>query len=498
MRKFIAILLCAALLLGPAFGPAPAGAQDPKPVCAYCGAPLPGGAHSPSCPYYAPKAKKSGGPKASGHPADMQAMIVGTIFGSLLEAVFADPAGGGQDAAAQQAAALAAQKQAAELAARKSAQKRAQEAAAQAEFEKMMQSYKQLDGAATATSPNAGLGLKTLDGDMENLAAGARQPFDTSGLGLKGLDDAPSAPAPTPFFGDTMPVADIQLLVNPENDPRVADLREAKKFVVENLKQEPAAPDRPAADGGKPAARSPDCERLSAKLTGFLEQRQKFNKTILMAQEQVDTWKEANRNALLNAAKDGFEYVAGQYLEALAKRGQAADRYRRMLEKNAERMARDGVDVAAVRARIDRLAALSAAGQAADLGGNLNDWGAFARDGISSLLARLAGTDAEVRAMLQDPQMQKYFETDAPELNALFDLSKLGAANKVFGKWVARKVPLIAGVELSVMGLYHGADWLLSFNRILDANQVNGQVLAAAKSLQHHIAETYSELEACR
>lgn len=503
MRKFVAVILCAVLFLGAAFGPAPVGAQDPKPVCAYCNTPLPSGAHRPGCPYYvAPKAP--GGAKAphyGGGPGDMQSMIVGTIFGSLLGSLFAEPVDDGQDAAAlqqQQAAALAAQKKAAELAAKKSAEMRAKEAAAQAEFERMMQSYKQLDGAAKAASPNAGLGLKTLDGDMETLAANARKPFDT-GLGLKPLPSEPVAEA-TPFFGDTMPVEDLQLLVRPDNDPRVADLREAKKFVVESLKKEPPAPAKKPGDGKKPApaAKSPDCDRLSAKLAGLVEQRQKFHKTILLAQEQLDTWQEANRNALLNAAKDGFEYFAGQYLEALARRGRAADRFRGVLEKNAEKMAQEGVDVAAIRAKIDRLAAVSNVGQVAELTNKLNDWTTFAKDGLSAMLARLSDSDAEVKAMLQDPKVSKYFEMDAPSLNALFDLSKILADSAVFGKWVARKVPLIAGIEISVKQSYNALDWLLSLNRIMDANQINGKVLDAAKGIQHNIDATHYELKTCR
>ena len=511
MRKLVAVLLCVAMLLGAALGPSPAGAQDPKPVCAYCGTPLPNGVHSSSCPYYSAP-KSSGGGKAShyGGGMDMQSMIVGTIFGSLLGAVFAPPDTGQDDEEArkqQEAAALAAQKKAAELAAKQSAEKRAKEAQAQAEFEKMMQSYKQLDGAAKA--PGGGLGLKTLDGDMENLAANARKPFDTGGLGLKGLDDAPPAPAPTPFFGDTMPVADIQLLVNPENDPRVVDLREARKFVVESLKKEPQEP-VPGKEPGKEQDKkpdqkakaekpaSPDCDRLAAKLTGFLEQRRKFNKTILLAQEQLDTWKEANRNALLNAAKDGFEYFAGQYLEALSKRGRAAERYKGILERRAEEMAKEGIDVAAIRAKIDRMATLSTVGQVAELTNKLNDWTTFAKDGLSAMLVQLAASDAEVKAVLEDPKVGKYFETDAPTLNALFDLSKILADSKVFGKWVAKKVPLIAGLEIGVKQTYNASQWLASLYRILDANQVNGKVTDAARSLQQHIDDTRYELKGCR
>lgn len=504
MRKAITAVLCALLILGVVLGPALACAQDPKPVCAYCGTSLPNGVHSSSCPYYvAPKAPGGGGGKAPyTGGGNMQSMMVGAILGSLFSAAFAPPASAQDDAEAkaqQAAAALAAQQKAAELAAKKSAEQKAKEAAAQAEFEKMMQSYKQLDGQARATDPNAGLGLKTLDGDAEKLAAAARQPFDTGGLGLKGLDSAPPAPAPTPFFGDTMPAADIQRLVNPDTDPRVVDLREAKTFVAENLKKEAKAPaQKPDKMKDAPASKSPDCQQLATKLKGFLHQRELFNKTIFQAQEQLDTWREANRNALLNAAKDGIEYFAGNYLEALAKRGKAAERYSGILEKRAEEMAREGIDVAAVRAKIDHMAKLSTRGQVADLTNKLNDWTTFAKDGLSAMLVQLSASDAEVKAMLLDPKIGKYFETDAPTLNALFDLSKIMADAGVFGKWVARKVPLIAGLEISYKQSYNALDWLLSLNRIMDAHKVNGQVLAAAQSLQGHIDDTYYELKNCR
>jgi hypothetical protein len=93
--------------------------------------------------------------------------------------------------------------------------------------------------------------------------------------------------------------------------------------------------------------------------------------------------------------------------------------------------------------------------------------------------------------------MQKYFETEAPELNALLDLSKLAASNKVFGKWVARKVPLIAGVEISLKQSYNALDWYLSFKQVAEANGINGRVLDAARGIQKNIDDTALSLRAC-
>jgi len=62
------------------------------------------------------------------------------------------------------------------LAAQQAAYQKANEAAAQAEHERMMKSYKQLDGGRNSgfkTLSDSDLDFKTLEGDMEAMAAGA-------------------------------------------------------------------------------------------------------------------------------------------------------------------------------------------------------------------------------------------------------------------------------------------------------------------------------------
>ncbi|MFA6464836.1 MAG: hypothetical protein WCT30_03705, partial [Desulfurivibrionaceae bacterium] len=281
------------------------------------------------------------------------------------------------------------------------------------------------------------------------------------------------------------------------------DLRNATAYVAKNLKNEGATPapgttkPRDGRADGKPITKAPDCAKLNQKLQGFLTQRDKFSNTINLAQEQLSTWQEANRNALLQAAKDGIEYFTGQLLERMDKRGEAAERLQRIYEKKAAQMAQDGLDVAVIQAKIERLKVFSSAGKIAELTGNINDWQTFIKDGMSALMAQLTSSNQDINGMLDDPRMQKYFETEAPELKAMLDISKLAASNKVFGKWVAKKVPVIAGVELAINQSYNGLDWLLSFKRMTEANKINGKVLHAAKSLQQHIDETSWALQDC-
>jgi hypothetical protein len=95
----------------------------------------------------------------------------------------------------------------------------------------------------------------------------------------------------TPFFGDTMLVEELRLLVNPENDPNVVDLRQATTYVAENIKNTPpSGAGSKTADGaakGEPIVRSPACTKLTLRLTSYLNQRNQFHKTILLAQEQL-------------------------------------------------------------------------------------------------------------------------------------------------------------------------------------------------------------------
>ena len=507
MRCNIKIFLYAIVLMAITSGPAAVSAQS-IPQASGPGIDCEGSARAYAaqgipcrCEYGRIVCDQPSGGRSSGKKhninQEIKMQVVGTIFESLLTSLF-------MDNTANEKQALAAKQKAAALAAQQAvAIQRAKDIAAQAEYEKMMRSYKQLDGSqgvAFKTLSDSTLGFKTLDGDAETLAASARKPFDTP----------PEMKAPgsetlgggTAFFGDTMPIQDIQLLVNPENDPNVVDLRNANAYVVENLKkdsQKLAAATKPEEEKGndKPGPRSPECAHLSKKLDGFITQRKQFQKTIDLAQTQLNTWQDANRNALLNAAKDGLEYFTGQLMDGFTRRSQAADRLQRIYAKNAKQMAQEGLNIADIEAKIKRLRMLSSAGKLKELAGNINDWQTFIKDGVSGLMVQLTASNQEIEQMLADPRMQKYFEMETPALKALLDISMIAASSKVFGKWVAKKVPIIAGVQLAINQIYNATDWFLSYQQIVAANKINGEVLYAARSIQDNINDTYLALRDC-
>jgi len=211
----------------------------------------------------------------------------------------------------------------------------------------------------------------------------------------------------------------------------------------------------------------------------------------------VDQWEATNRNALMNAAKDGIEYFTGNMLESLANRGKAAERLQRIYTGNAGKMAAEGVDILALEAKIRRLQLLASAGKTAEITSSINDWQTFVKDGMSALLMQLNASNDEVRQIFEDPLLQKYFETERPELKLLLDVSRMAAAQKIFGKWVARQLPIIGAVDISIKEAYNGYEWAKSFKMMAAANNINGKVMDSARSLQKHIDVTRIELGAC-
>jgi hypothetical protein len=430
--------------------------------------------------------------------ASMNSMVTGAILQSFFSSVLSNPKSTEQLDAQQRAAMIEEQKAAAMAA----EQQRIREAQAQADYDKMMQSYKALDDAqnfSIKSLDNSDIGFKTLDGDAESLSSESRKQFESAGTAPV---NSATHGAGTPFFGDIMPSEDLQTLLDLNNNPAVVDLREADKFLEGNTVKDSSGMvtllRKYESDGnGEPIIPKPDCIKLRDQLKGYLNQREQFKKTIELSQSELKTWETANNNAMMNAAKDGLEYFTGELLQGLTNRGKAADRLQQIYNSKSRQMVQDGINVAEIQAKINRLRAISSTGQLADLTSNINDWGTFAKDGISSVIKMLNDSNDEVKGLLEDPGMKKYFETETPELNTLLDISKLAASNMVFGKWVAKKIPVVAVIEISIKQAYNGTDYFLSLNRILEAQKINGGVMETARFIQRNIDNTYMALTEC-
>lgn len=431
-------------------------------------------------------------PKTSHKPShhyhgggDAKAMVVDTLFGAILGAALApEPEPDQKELQARQAAA----------AAKALAEQQARAAAAQAAYDRMMQSYKQLNDTANPSFKSisdTGLAFKPLGGELGAQAAGARAGFDTAAQPAA-LPPPPPIGTPTGFFGDTMPMTQIRTLVEPANDPRVVDLRKAKGLVVGSVKRKPDL-----GDLGTPIWTGPnaaECRTMHGKLHGFIDQQNKFHQTILLANEQVEVWEDANRQALINAAKEGLEFYAGKFAQTLARRGELAERMTLRLEQRRAQMLADGVDVQAIEGKIARLRGTAKLGKPAGAISDANDWQVFLKDGVSAALTQMNSSNREI---FDDPVIQRYLNVNSPELQALADVSQITASAKVFGRWVARKMPHVALASFATNQIYNGADWLNSFYRLAEAHQINGKVTDAVMSLQRKIDDTRIALKQC-
>ncbi len=430
--------------------------------------------------------------------ANMNSMVTGAVLQGLFNSILNSPVADQEKLDAQQQAAKMEEIKAAEQAA---AQRKIREANAQAEYDKMMQSYKLLDDAQdfkikTLDSPE--LDFKTLDGEAETLSSSAQNQFESRSAAVP----PPARINDTQFFGDVLPAEDLQTLLDLNTDPNIIDLREADKYVHEKTAEDSIGivtllRSDESETNGEPIIKKPDCIKLREQLKGYFNQREQFKKTIQLSQSELNIWETANSNAMLNAAKEGLEYFTGNLMEGMTSRGKAADRLQQIYSTKAGQMKGDGINVLEIQAMIDRLRTVSSAGQMAEFTSNVKDWETFAKDGLSSLISRLNDSNNEINGMLEDSMMKKYFETERPELNTLLDISKLAAANMVFGKWVARKMPVVAVIELSINQTYNGLDYLLSLNRIIEAKKINGGVMDTARYIQKNIDDTYLALANC-
>ena len=445
-------------------------------------------------PKIAPSSSRAN--SAAANAAALNNMVAGAVMQGLFNSIFSS------NPAANQAR-LQAQQREAEIAAFEAMElNRINAEKAQADYNNMMKSYKHLDDAQDMKSKrldNSGLGLKTLDDTEKTIAnEGGNSGIPTTAPVIDLLEPA----NPTPFFGDKMSDADLETLTNIESNPNIVDLREAKQYVDEKIETEnPGIVDllrkyEPEGNGD-PIIQKPDCKTLGRKLKGFSEQRIQFQKTINLAQSELQLWESANYNALVNAAKDGIEYFTGQLLEGLNKRGEAAERLQGILEKNRKQMLKDGVNVDEIQTKIDKCKQFASAGKLAEVTNSINDWQTFVKDGMSSLINQLSSSNDELKDIFENPATAKYFQTEAPELNTLLDISKLAASNKVFGKWVARKIPMIALIEISIKQIYNGTDYLLSLHRIMEARKINGGVTQTARYIQKNIDDTRIALRDC-
>jgi len=408
----------------------------------------------------------------------------------------------------QQAEEAAKQAELDRIAAEAAKQAQIEAALEQERYENMMKLYKPVPGSQTlevkTPDGNADLDFKTLNGDAEQMASEARRPFDSAGE----LTEIPDIGEGTDFFGVPVSSPEFTTLTDPDSDPVIADLDEANKYINENVAKEEIekVESLKKDDPGEVKKELPEgyCVGLQTKLSGFTETRAKFQKTINLTQGELNKWKEQNNAAMWNAAKSGFSLVTDiflkhldlrktgatdlkKYLEALplGKTPGAADNYIKILDQ-----------VINYRYNLPKTAENIK---------KATEYAFLLRDATQIMAEEIAKSDQDVSAMLNDPRFKVLLNDGNPEVDAgQFSFGKIAdiflEGPKLQEKLISaftKTQPIVAWCQFAVDQTYNATDWILSYKRICDLNNVSGKETEAAQYLQTKIFETRLLMKDC-
>lgn len=496
MKSFhIRLFICMVLILTNTINEKSAFAQSP--VCAYCNrtvSQINTSGHASNCPYYvAPKKSSYSGikPVASN---SLSVMVAGTLMQGILSGIFSS------DQQQQKQKQIAAEQQQLKLAIEKEKQKKIKDSIDRALHLKLMASYKSLQGAQQ-------LDFKKMDGDMEGLSSNARNQFD----GLTTITDTNKVLNGTNFFGTQLAQGEIQTLIDPDKDSVILDINNADKYIRENKITDSAKVASLKNDTSKinkenkSAIKSTDCEALQKRLDNYFDQRNKFHKTIISTQADLNEWKQKNNDAMWNAAISGFEFAFGKFLNTIELRGSQAENIKNRLLPYEDALRKKGVNVddymKTLNARI-----FNANYLAKDVSEfkDAAEYDAFFRDAVQIGMAKIAESDTLYDKILKDSTVKQvlndggYPQVDAEQFLAGKALEKFlkGGFLRNLSKF-NNKIPYVTYAQFAVDQAYNALDWYLSYKRITQLHEVSGNELKAAMSLQMNIDKTVDELKRC-
>ncbi|MCU0409304.1 MAG: hypothetical protein MUD02_10185 [Bacteroidales bacterium] len=440
-------------------------------------------------------AARSVAPSLSSSPSSI---ITAGIMNALISNLFAAP-----DPKAQQAAIDAQKAEEARQAMEAEHQRQLREAMEREKYDNMMKMYKSGPGSGDLEiKDETNLDFKTLDGDAEAMARGARDQFEAGSLS----DMIPEIEGGTDFFGIDVSSPEFTTLTDPDNDPNVVDLRKAEGIIDNGIAKEEAAraKDMKKDDAAKTdKAKTPEfCAEMQKKLDGFTETRARFQKTIDMTRSELSKWHEQNNGALLNSAKSGATLVSEIFLKHIDLRKTGAENIRKFLidyPGASPAMVDNYISV------LDKVISYKKTFAAVDYGKKALEWATLARDESQVIANEIARDDRSVLAMLNDPTVKKVLNDGRPFVDA--EQSFVSKSIEIFldGPEIQKKLvsafsktmPVVAWCQFAVDQTYNATDWVLSYNRICDFNNVSGKEAEAAQYLQDKISEIRISMNGC-
>jgi hypothetical protein len=474
--------------------------EVPDPQCPYCGYRLPQDPvstsdpnylykyHSPTCSLIPVNSGSGGtvtpGPYIPSQPNQIKQMVTGMVLQSLITAIFTSNA--------QQTQQQEWEAQQAEMArlAEIARQQRIQDSINHVKHQQMMGLYKPLEGSGLD------LGFKTLDGEMEMMRSQAGNMFD-QGIAIEdAVDDFSQG---TNFFG-SMSEQEVNLLFEPESDPMIVDLREARstladtgaygRFVDDLKNDEPVAQE-------KPELSEAECQRLEEKIDRDIENKARYQVSIDKTLTELEKWEEENRAAMLAAFREGLGFLTGKFVDMQNKKYEPAQNLRNAMKKVLEKEP-DNNSAKKVIECLDKNYLNQSWREkiirAYDEAKNADEAYDVIRDAMQNLFTGFSAVDKDLAALLESPELKPYLNDEAFMSACKFsakyfiDLAmNSNRAQKALESVFKAKIPYVSLAQLAINQTYNATQWYQSRQRILELNEIHGKELETAQYLQNRI-----------
>ena len=249
------------------------------------------------------------------------------------------------------------------------------------------------------------------------------------------------------------------------------------------------------------AARDARCAAFTAQIQrdrAALLRQQKVNETSV---GELEAWATANADAQRGALLAGATALFGSAAKQLETREASAMAFERLLGRYERQLTTGGVPFSAIKERVARALggyasakSQAALGRAMNSASDLNERFKYVQTEASVIATRQAAADADLRAALADPSLQRILQTDATALDLLRSTADLAAGSST----LSSIGPHYALASFLVDYGYESAKWGASRARILQGAALSDLELKAVDALSQQMERSVARLQACR
>jgi hypothetical protein len=243
------------------------------------------------------------------------------------------------------------------------------------------------------------------------------------------------------------------------------------------------------------------CATIASQVASDKQALQRQQKTNELMVAEIDTWRQANEDALKQAAEDGAMFLLSRAGKGLERKEAVARTELGWLTRYEKQMRNDGVPFAMLHDKVTSAVSKYVNAQVQAAGGKAISAGMDAHDIYENfriqagLVARDdREADASINEALSNPTFREFVQRDATGWDLL--RSTLNVASSASD--LAKISPEYALASLVVDGGYDATKWTLARNRILQQYNLSDTALMAVASLQQQIQRTMRKLQTCR